>query len=145
MDRSFRNGIADSAVEIVHAEAVTLTDRAIRQAIRDVIEQIDDFDALAGGSRTVQIAAEEIAGAFPSGAVELVTVTLGASTLAGIEAGRVFAGVNDKVVVQGRIGVDLAIRAVEERPHMVDLRPTLEIVDRSNVETFDRTTILPPE
>lgn len=145
MDRSFRNGIADSAVEIVHAEAVTLTDRAIRRAIRDVIADIDDFDALAGGSRTVQIAAEEIAGAFPSGAVELVTVTLGASTLAGIEAGRVFAGVNDKVVVQGRIGVDLAIRAVEERPHMVDLRPTLEIVDRSNVETFDRTTILPPE
>lgn len=145
VDRGFRTAIADGAIEIVHAEAVRLEEQALRRAIRAVIDEADGFDALVGGSMTIQIAAEELAGAFTSGEVELVSLTLSSSTLAGIEAERVFAAVNDKVVAQGRIGVDLAIRAIEERPHLVDLRPRLQIVDRSNVETFDRSTTLPPD
>jgi protein TorT len=122
-----------------------LDETTMRRAIRAVIDEVDAFDALVGGSRMIQIASEELAGAFTNGEVELVSLTLSSSTIANIEAERVFAAVNDKVVAQGRIGVDLAIRAIEERPHLVDLRPRLEIVDRSNVETFDRTTILPPD
>ena len=145
VDRGFRAGIARGAVEIVHAAAVRLDEPTMRRAIRDAIDEVETFDALVGGSRTIQIAAEELAGAFTNGEVELVSLTLSSSTLANIEAERVFAAVNDKVVAQGRIGVDLAIRAIEERPHLVDLRPRLQIIDRSNVDTFDRTTILPPD
>lgn len=145
VDRGFREGIARGAIEVVHAEAVRLEDRAIRRAIRAVLDEVEALDALVGGSKTIQIAAEELAAAYTNGTVELVALTLSSSTLAGIESQRVFGAVNDKVVVQGRIGVDLAVRAIEGHPHLVDLRPHLQIVDRSNVETFDRTTVLPPD
>jgi len=145
VDRGFRAGIARGALEIVHAEAMQLDERTMRRAIRAVIDEVDAFDAVVGGSRMIQIAAEELAGAFTNGEVELVSLTSSVSTIANIEAQRVFAAVNDKVVAQGRIGVDLAIRAIEERPHLVDLRPRLEIVDRSNVDSFDRGTTLPPD
>jgi protein TorT len=145
IDRGFRAAIARGAIELVHAEAVPLTDRDIRRAIRAVVDEFGRFDGLVGGSLAVRIAAEELAAAFANGTVALVSVSPSTAMLAGIEAERIFAAVNDKAVVQGRIGVDLAIRAIEGRPHMIDLRPRLDIIDRSNVERFDRTTILPPD
>lgn len=145
IDRGFRAGIAAGAIEIVYAEAIGLSDREIRRAIRETVDEVESFDALVGGAKTIQIAAEELAAEFSAGAVELVSLTLTSSMLAGLEADRVFAAVNDKVVTQGRIAVDLAVRAIEQRPHLIDLRPNLQIVDRSNVADFDRRTVLPPE
>jgi len=145
IDRGFRAGIAAGQIEIVHAQAIGLSDREIRTAIRQAIDEVGSFDALVGGSQTIQIAAEELAAEFSAGAVELVALTLTSSMLAGLEADRVFAAVNDKVVTQGRIAVDLAVRAIEGRPHLIDLRPNLQIVDRSNVSSFDRGSVLPPE
>jgi periplasmic protein TorT len=145
IDRGFRAGIAAGAIEIVHAEAIGLSDREIRRAIREAVDEVESFDALVGGAKTIQIAAEELAAEFSAGAVELVSLTLTSSMLAGLEADRVFAAVNDKVATQGRIAVDLAVRAIEQRPHLIDLRPNLQIVDRSNVSSFDRGSVLPPE
>jgi protein TorT len=145
IDQGFRAGIARGEVHIVHAEEIALSDREIRRTIREIVDTVGTFDILVGGSRTIQLAAEELAAAFGADAVELIAVTASASMLAAIEADRVVAAVNDKVVAQGRIGVDLAVRAIEGRPHLRDLRPDLEIITRGNVETFDRRTILSPE
>ena len=145
LDRGFRAGIEGSSVEIVRALEIPLTERAIREAIRDAVDELGSFEALVGGSRTIELAFEELAADFPPGSIELVSVTLASSTLNGIGAGQVFAAVNDKVVVQGRIAVDLAVRAIEGIDHLADLRPSLQIIDRSNVDKFDRSTVLPPD
>lgn len=143
VDLGFRAGIADGAIAIAHAAAIALDDASIRDEIRSLLEGDTTFGALVGGGRTVQLAAEELAAAFPAGAIELVSVTVTAPVVAGIEAGRIFAAVNDKALAQARIGVDLAVRAIEGQPLLKDLRPTLDVVDRSNVDSFDRGAILP--
>ena len=143
VDLGFRAGIESGEIAIVHAASIRLDDASIRDEIRSVLAADTSFGALVGGGRTVRLAAEELAAAFPAGAIELVSVTVTAPVVAGIEAGRVFAAVNDKALAQARIGVDLAVRAIEGRPHLQDMRPTLGIVDRSNVDVFDRGAILP--
>jgi protein TorT len=143
-DLGFRRGIENGAVEIVHAEEVGLDEAAVRGTIRDLVESNLTFDAVVGGSLTTQIAAEELVGRFPPGAIELVSVSMIPSTVSGIVADQIFAGVNDQPVVQARIAVDLAVRAIEDRPLLADLRPALEIIDRSNVDLFDRATVLLP-
>ncbi len=142
VDLGFRAGIANGAIEIVHAAAIPLDEESIRRNVRAVLAGDAEFVALVGGARTIRVAVAELSETLPPGAIELVSVTVASSVVAGIEAGRVFAGINDKAVAQARIAVDLAIRAIEGRPLMRDLRPTLETVDRSNVADFDRRTIL---
>ncbi len=144
IDAGFRAGIERSAVDVVYAEDMGLDEQTIRRTLREVIDEVGTFDSLVGGVRAVQLATEELASAFPVGTVELVSVTLSSSMLDLIEAGRVFAGVDDRIAIQGRIAVDLAIRAIEERPHLKDLRPTLRIVDRGNIQSIDRMRMFPP-
>ncbi len=143
-DLGFRAGVRYGALDIVHAEQVVLEEDAVRGTIRDLVDSELEFEAVVGGALTTQIAAEELVGRFPTGTIALVSVTMIPSTLSGIVAEQIFAAVNDQPVVQARIAVDLAVRAIEGRPFLADLRPTLEIIDRSNVELFDRSTVLPP-
>lgn len=143
-DFGLRAGIANGALEIVRAMEIELEEEPVRAVVRDILDEGLAFDALVGGSLTVQIASQEIAGRFPPGAVELISVTAVPSTVSGIVADQVFAAVNDRPVIQARIAVDLAVRAIEDRPFLRDLRPALEMIDRSNVEVFDRSTVLPP-
>lgn len=143
-DRGFRATIADGAIELVVSRELVLEDEPIRRAIRELMASDVTFDAVVGGARTIQIVVEELAAAYPPGAIELVSSTVGEAILQGIEAGRIFAAVNDGMASQGRIALDLAIRAIEGHPHLIDLRPTLQVVDRSNVGDFDRENLLPP-
>lgn len=144
VDRGFRSAINEGAIELVETREMLLDDETIRGAIRELMASDVQFDAVVGGARTIRIAVEELAAAYAPGEIELVSVTIGEAILQGIEAGRIFAAVNDRVALQGRIALDLAVRALEGHPHLIDLRPTLEVVDRSNVQDFDRANLLPP-
>jgi protein TorT len=144
-DLGLRTAIETGALEVVLAQEVDLEDAAVRPVIQDILDSGLEFEALVGGSLTAQIATEEFAGRFPPGTIEVISVTTIPATISGIAADRIFAAVNDQPVVQARIAVDLAVRAIEGRPFLADIRPAVEIIDRSNVETFDRSTVMPPQ
>lgn len=143
-DRGFRAGIGRGAIDIAASEFSSLQPEALRRQIRRLVTETATFDIFAGTSPAVLVAVEELAGAGTANDVAVVSTGISNGIIAGIEAGRVAAAINDKPVIQGRIAVDLAVRALEKRPFLAEIRPALDIVDATNVETFDRTTALAP-
>lgn len=141
-DVGFRDAARSGAIEIANSSFTPLDEEALSGTVGRVLAEADDLDALAGVGQAVLMAMDEIDD--PAARMALVSTGINPAIVAAIEEGRIAAAVNDKPVVQGRIAVDLAVRALEALPFMAEIRPTLEIVDGSNVATFDRATALAP-
>ncbi len=143
-DRGFRAGIRAGAIEIAASEFVPLTPTPLRARVRALIAETDGFEIFAGTSPAVVVAVEELAASGKAQDVAVISTGLSRRVIEGIEAGRIAAAVNDKPVVQGRIAVDLAVRALEDAPFLAEVRPALDVIDANKVESFDRTTALAP-
>jgi len=61
-----------------------------------------------------------------------------------IEQGRVVAAPSDAPVLQARIALDLAVRALEKKPHAKRVGPDIEVLDARNVGKYDFSKIFPP-
>ncbi len=142
LDLGFRAGIAGSAVDIVGGDHVALDDEAIRSKLRELRAGDNDFNALASTANVIRAAIDEFRGA---GAIELMAVNLTRPIVAGVKRHEVLAAVNDRPVAQARIAVDLAVRAAEGKPLLAEVRPQLDVLDRTTLDTFDPATTLPPE
>lgn len=141
-DRGFRAAIGGAAVSIARGAFTSLDHDPLRATLHEILREEEDLDAFAGVG-VAMLTAKELLG-DRAGPIALVSTGINPAIVAGIEAGRIAAAINDKPVAQGRIAVDLAVRALEDRPFMAEIRPTPEIVDQSNVATFDRATALAP-
>ncbi len=141
-DVGFRDGIRDGAIELARTEYTDLDDASLRSLMQDVHEDIADLHALAGISAAMLVAADEFESSDHD--VVLVSTNLSAEVITAIESGAITAAINDRPVAQGRIAVDIAVRALEGLPFIAEMRPALEMVGAGNVATFDRSLTLAP-
>ena len=56
----------------------------------------------------------------------------------GIKRGQILGGPDRFTVVQGKIAVDQAVRILEKKDYLKHVGPKLFIIDKSNVDSFDR-------
>ena len=61
-----------------------------------------------------------------------------------IKRGHLLGAPTDSPVIQGRIAVDQLVRILENRPFMKQVGPRIQVIDRGNINTFDRATSLAP-
>ena len=62
----------------------------------------------------------------------------------GIKRGRILAAPTDSAVIQARVAVDQAVRILEGKEFQKHVGPQLYVIDKSNIETFDRNSSLAP-
>lgn len=142
-DAGFRQAAMRGAVEIAAGGFVALERDALSEAVRAVVSEGSEIAVIAGVGPAIAIAAQEIG--EMSRPPALVATGVSTEVVAGIAAGHIEAAINDKPVIVARIAVDLAIRVLDGEPYIADLRPTLEVVDQSNIEAFDRASALAPD
>ena len=51
---------------------------------------------------------------------------------------------SDSLVLQARIAVDLAVRALEGLPHPREVGPLIEMLDQRTLQGFDISRLMPP-
>ncbi len=141
-DHGFREAVDASALTIARSAFTPINEVVLHRAVREMLGDEPDLSIVAGVAAAILVAMG-VSDERDLG-LELVSTGLNTDIVAAIEAGRVTAAVNDKPVAQGRIAVDLAVRALDERPFMAELRPRLDIVDPSNVARFDRSRAIEP-
>ncbi|MCY1314330.1 hypothetical protein D9M70_649560 [compost metagenome] len=61
-----------------------------------------------------------------------------------ITDGSVLASPTDSPVLQARVAVDLAIRALEGKQSPQRVSPRIEVIDRNNLKRFDISHLMPP-
>ena len=63
----------------------------------------------------------------------------------GIRRGQILAAPTDSAVIQGRVAIDQAVRILEGKDYLKHVGPALYVIDKSNIETFDRSSSLAPD
>src|SRR5205823_13505727 len=61
-----------------------------------------------------------------------------------IKRGAVLAAPTDSAVIQGRVAIDQAVRALEKKPFTKHTGPAIYIIDKSNINAFHYESSLAP-
>ncbi|WP_412506769.1 TMAO reductase system periplasmic protein TorT [Roseovarius sp. SYSU LYC5161] len=113
VERGFRAAVADSAARI----AVTKygdTGREIQVLLaEEALNEVPDLDYIAGAAPTAEAAVSLLRARGLADQVEIVSDYMTHAVYRGIYRGKIVAGPTDFPVLQGRMAVEFAVRAIE--------------------------------
>lgn len=112
--------------------------------VEDALQTYPDLTVIWGGAPTAEAAIGAVADAGRDD-VTIISSYENQTMLKSVKDGSVLAFATEYPVIMGRIGVDLAVRALEKKPHEKILLVAPGLVTKENVESFDETQIFAPE
>jgi protein TorT len=138
VEAGFHAAIAESAARIV---ATRFGDTGLEQQVLLVEEVLDDLPTigyLAGSGPMAEAAVSILRARGLTGQVNIVSTYLSHAVYRGMKRGRILAAPTDFPVMQGRLSVELAVRALENSLIIAHAGPPILIVTS---ETLDATVI----
>lgn len=143
-DQGLRDALQDSAVEIVATSHGDTGKGDQGKLVSTVLDQHEDIDFIVGTAVTAEAAASILRKRKLAKRVGLISYYYGPGVHKGIRRGSILAAPTDLPAIQGRIGLDMAVRALEKKLTLKHVAPRPAVVDFRGLETFDETTSLPP-
>ena len=121
-------------------------DRTTQAAlVRQLLAQESHLDYLLGNAEAAAFAASLVKvspSRFPTQVVSLYATE---RVLDEVRQGQVLAAPTDSPVIQARIAMDLAVRALEHREAATSVSPRIQMLDRAALDHFDISRLMPPE
>ena len=144
-DQGFVETLKGSAVEIV-ASLRGDTGSAIQRAlVRQALEEHGAVDYIAGTGVTAVAAIEVLRSRSETSRTKVLSFYYGPGIDRAVKRSQIIAAPTDSPVVQARIAIDLAVKALQGEPYPRHLGPKLIMVEPSNHRTFKAATSLPPK
>ena len=125
VEEGFRSAIRDSAVEVV---ATFHGDTGREQQVLLVEEALDrlaDIDYLVGSGPTAEVAVSILRARGLEDRIGIVSTYMSHAVFRGIRRGRILAAPTDFAVMQGRLSVEMAVRALEGRLEVAQAGPVI--------------------
>lgn len=113
VEAGFRAALSDSSARIV---ATRFGDTGTEEQvllIEDVLETMPDIDDLVGSSPMSEAAAPILRARGLEGKIGIVSTYLSHAVYRGVVRGRILAAPTDSPVLQGRLSIEMAVRALE--------------------------------
>ncbi len=114
------------------------------QLVEDALQTYPDINVIWGGAPTAEAAIGAVADAGLDG-ITIMSSYENQTMLKAVKDGQVLGFATEYPVIMGRIGVDLAVRALENKPLEKVLLVAPGIVTGENVEKIDTTQIFAPD
>lgn len=144
VEQGFLGALAASSAEI----AITKwgdTGREIQfNLVEDALEERPDIDYIVGSAVTAEAAISILRARGLSDRIKVLADYFTHGVYRGIKRGRVLAAPTDFPVLQGRLGIDLAVRLLEDRLIVVHAGPAIVLVDQNNVDRLGPEESLAP-
>ena len=140
----FMDAVKGSAVEVLEPKFGDTGKETQQKLVEDVLQSNPDVRYIAGTAVTAEAAQGLIRERGLQGKVDLLAFYMTPGVYSGIKRGFILAAPADSMVVQGRIAIDQAVRALEGKPIVKHVGPKIFVVDPSNINTVSRENILPP-
>jgi protein TorT len=144
-NKGFLEAIKGSAVKALEPKYGDTGKEAQLKLVEDVLQAEPDVRYVAGTAVTAEAAQGLIRERGLKGKVDLLAFYMTPGVYEGIKRGFILAAPADSMVIQGRIAIDQAVRALEGKELVKHVGPKIFVVDPSNVESVPQANILPPD
>jgi periplasmic protein TorT len=115
VEAGFRGALAESSAQIVMTRfGDTGTEEQVL-LVEEALEAMPDIDYLVGSGPMAEAAVPILRARGLEGKVEVVSTYLSHAVYRGVVRGRILAAPTDSPVVQGRLSIEIAVRALEDR------------------------------
>ena len=137
VEQGFRAAMVASSADIVTVKWGDTGFEAQLLLLEEVIEEHPDIDYVIGSAVTADAAVSLFRARGLSGRIGILADYFTHSTYRAIKRGKVIAAPTDSPVMQGRIALDQAVRALEGMLTARHVGPKIEIVDQARLAEID--------
>lgn len=143
--RGFNDAVEGSAVRVLEPRYGDTGREVQQRLVSDVLTASPEVRYIAGTAVTAEAAQGIVRERGLTGQVEILSFYLTPDVYSGIERGMILGAPADSMVIQGRIAVDQAVRALQGEDLVRHVGPEIFLVNQNNIADVDRDAILPPE
>lgn len=145
-NKGFSEAAAKGAIKIVATKYGDTGKEVQSRLVEDTLEAFpNEIDYIVGTAVTAEAATSIIRARGLTDKVKIVSYYFTPGVYQGIKRNRIMAAPTDSTVIQGRIAIDQAVRALEGKPFEKHVGPKLYVIDSNNINTFDRDSSLAPD
>lgn len=144
VEEGFRAELAKSSAHLV---ATKFGDTGLEQQVllvEEVLDATEHVDYLVGSGPMAEAAVSILRARRMTQDVQVVSTYLSHAVYRGITRGRILAAPTDFPVVQGRLAVEMAVRAIEGKLTVAHAGPRIEIVTPDTVKAIGTAGSLAP-
>lgn len=144
VEEGFRTAVADSAAEIVVTKYGD-TGREIQVLlIEEALEERPDIDYIVGSAVTAEAAVSVLRARGLGGEIKILADYFTHAVYRGMKRGRILAAPTDLPVVQGRLGIEQAVRVLEGKLTVKHAGPAIELVETGTIDEIGTKGSLAP-
>ena len=144
-DAGCQGALEGTSVEIVDVKFGDTGKEAQSVLIEDALAANPDIDFIVGTAVTAEAATSILRDRGLEDDIGVVSYYFTPGVLEGLQNGRILAAPTDSPVIQARVAIDLAVRALEGLPFEQHVGPELLVVDSDSIDTFNATSTLAPD
>ena len=144
VEAGFRGALRDSSAEIVVTKYGD-TGREIQLLLlEEAIEERPDVDYIVGSAVTAEAAVSALRARGLLGRISILADYFTHAVYRGIKRRRIQAAPTDFPVIQGRLGIEQAVRLLEGKLELKHVGPAIRLVNLENVDELGTGTSLAP-
>lgn len=144
-DQGFKSALAAKSVSVVDT-AWGDTGAAVQgKLIGQMLDAHPEINVIAGTAVTAEAAVQELRRRKLGDSVKIIAYYFAPAVHRGIQRNVIAAAPSDVPGLQARLAVDLAVRALEKKPHPKHLSAAIQLIDGTNVNKVDLSGSLAPE
>lgn len=143
-ERSIEQAAASGGLTLHHAGYGPVDRASQAQLVRRLLRSQPRLDYLLGNAEAAGFAAQLVQTSGARYATQVLATYTTERIVEQIRDGFILAAPTDSPVLQARIAVDLAIRALEGKPHARLVSPRIEMLDQRRLPDFDISRLMPP-
>jgi periplasmic protein TorT len=144
VEQGFMEALKESSAQIV---ATRFGDTGLEQQIllvEDVLDNVPNVDYLVGSGPMAEAAVSLLRARGLTDTVGVVSTYVSHGVYRGIMRGRILAAPTDFAVLQGRLAVELAVRAIEGSLSIVHAGPEITVLNSKNINFIGTEGSLAP-
>lgn len=143
-DQGFKSMLQGSNLKVVTTKYGDTGLSAQKKLLEQALKENQDIDYIVGTAVTAEAATSILRRKGLDRKIKIISYYFAPGVYRGIKRGTILSAPTDSAVIQARIAVDQAVRILENKPLFKHVGPKIYMIDRDNVNQFDRSSALAP-